>query len=135
MTKRERETYTLACFPFVVLNLSERAGWFITQEHEGGRVDIENIYSGERVGNLPRERLTRGWNMRYTLTLNLGELPGWVFETVTAVLDEHDVAWTHWGKGLLDVSGDNELATRLACDAALSRVGRNYRALVIDLFA
>lgn len=72
--------------------------------------------------------------MRYTLTLALPtDLPTWARDTLTAVLDEYLVAWTHWGNGMLDVSGDSERPVRLACTAALARIGKTIDDVVIDL--
>lgn len=74
--------------------------------------------------------------MRYTLNLYLGDLPGWAYDVVTAVLEEHQaVGWSAWGKGMVEVCGPNEAETRLACTSALERIGKRIEDVDVDLFA
>lgn len=70
----------------------------------------------------------------FSLTLALDALPIWQLETLTAALDEHNVTWESWGVQMFDVKGEDERTVRLACDAALQRIGKRTADYEIALF-
>ena len=60
MARRIQNMYALSYWTTAILNLQRSDGWVITGESgERDRVDIENVFNGERVGNLPRHELTK----------------------------------------------------------------------------
>lgn len=74
--------------------------------------------------------------MRYTLTLDLCNLPLWARDLVVATLDEYEAVWTtHWSEGLYDVTSRDKDRVETACTEALARIGRRLDDVVVDLLA